>query len=413
MQVQVESAQDVVEADVHLSDEQLGLETPVVPGDVTLCGGLPKAAVTVLAQRFAAWIFCNPPESPTCFAKEIEEGKAKLSLCHFPMPPSEEQAEAIIQSIDALPRPLMIQCSTGMRAGAALLYWLSKRRGYSIESMKQLAVDTNIRFYNKCTRCGPMKEWLLARMPEQGAGGAKLAQISDAGSLIMSQLFDPETSTFTYLLGCIASKEAVLIDPVLEQKDRDLTAVSELGLTLRHVLNTHAHADHITSGGLIRKQLPEVRTVISRASGAKADVFVDPGDKVSFGSFALQALATPGHTSGCITWYLEGTPPMVFTGDALLIRGCGRTDFQQGDAGLLYDSVHQQIFSLPGETLVYPGHDYKGRSVSTVDEERRFNSRLTKSKDDFIKLMSELNLPYPKQMDKAVPANLVCGVQDD
>lgn len=160
--------------------------------------------------------------------------------------------------------------------------------------------------------------------------------------------------------------------------------------------------------------MPEVRTVISEVSGAEADVLVKPGDKIAFGNFSLDAIATPGHTAGCITWFLDGVEPMAFTGDTLLIRGCGRTDFQQGDAALLYDNIHTKIFSLPAKTWVFPAHDYKGNTVSTVDEERRLNPRLTKPKDEFIDLMFDLlvNASYPKKIDVAVPANLVCGIQD-
>merc|ERR1719498_1309840 len=143
-----------------------------------------------------------------------------------------------------------------------------------------------------------------------------------------------------------------------------------------------------------------------------ADIKAAEGSSYSFGSFAVEALAVPGHTAGCVAWLFKGSPGMVFTGDALLIRGCGRTDFQGGDASQLYDSVHSNIFSLPGDTYVYPGHDYKGRNVSTVDEEKSFNPRLTKTKEEFAKLMAELGLPYPKKIDVAVPANMRCGVQD-
>jgi len=412
MEVQMDSAQDVVEVGANLSDEQLGLETPSVPGDITLCGDLPQVAVAELSKRFAAWIHMNPETNPKLYRNEIQAGGAELRVCLFSPTPSDEQAAALYQAIEALPRPLMIQCTSGMRAGLGLFYWLSKRRHYSAESIKQLAVDTNIRFYTNCVKCGPMREWLLKGAPDQDSTEPQFSEVPDVGGLITNQLFDPTSSTFTYLLGCASSKEAVLIDPVLEQKERDLAVLQELGLKLRYVLNTHCHADHITSGGLIRKDMPELKTVISRASGAQADWLIDPGDEVKFGSFSLKAIDTPGHTSGCISWYLDCAKPAIFTGDALLIRGCGRTDFQQGNSGMLYDNVHAKIFSLAGETLIYPGHDYKGRSVSTVDEERQFNPRLTKTKDEFVKLMAELNLPYPKKIDAAVPANMVCGIQD-
>lgn len=296
----------------------------------------------------------------------------------------------------------MVQCSSGMRAGAALLFWLGKRRGYTAESAKQLAHDAEFKVFTKCMSCGPVREWLLAQLPGAGAGEVQ----KSADNLLFHQLFDPESCTFTYLLACQATKEAVLIDAVLEQKERDLSVICELGLRLLYVLDTHAHADHISSGGSIRKDFPEVRTVISLASGANADLLVEPGDRVCFGRFALETMSTPGHTKGCVSWLLPGSPARLFTGDALLIRGCGRTDFQQGDAGALYENVHSKLFSLPGETLVYPAHDYKGRNVSSVEEERRFNPRFIKTKEEFIEIMAELNLPYPRKMDVAVPANM-------
>ncbi|CAK8993960.1 unnamed protein product [Durusdinium trenchii] len=159
--------------------------------------------------------------------------------------------------------------------------------------------------------------------------------------------------------------------------------------------------------------MPEVQTIISEASGAKADLHIRHGDKINFGNLRLEARATPGHTDGCMTFLLQTkTAGFAFTGDTLLIRGCGRTDFQQGNARLLYKNVHEQIFTLPGDTFVCPGHDYKSRNVSTVEEERRFNPRLTKPVDEFVHLMDNLGLPYPKKIDVAVPGNMVCGVQD-
>lgn len=160
---------------------------------------------------------------------------------------------------------------------------------------------------------------------------------------------------------------------------------------------------------------PEVRSVIGAASGAAADVHLQHGDTIKVGGLQLQAIATPGHTSGCLSYYLPPTGPgtvgMVFTGDALLIRGCGRTDFQQGDAELLYSNVQSKIFTLPDDTLIYPCHDYKGRLNSSVGEEKAYNPRLTKSKEEFVQIMQNLGLPYPKQIDKAVPANLEDGVK--
>ncbi|KAG4161058.1 hypothetical protein ERO13_D01G034901v2 [Gossypium hirsutum] len=223
--------------------------------------------------------------------------------------------------------------------------------------------------------------------------------------LLFRQLFEKESSTYTYLLADCShpDKPALLIDPVDRTVDRDLNLVKELGLKLIYAMNTHVHADHVTGTGLIKGKVPGVKSVISKASGSKADVFVEPGDKISFGDLFLEVRATPGHTMGCVT-YVTGDGPdqpqprMAFTGDALLIRGCGRTDFQ--------------IFTLLKETLLYPAHDYKGFSVTTVGEEMLYNPRLTKDEETFRNIMENLNLAYPKMIDVAVPANMVCGLQD-
>ncbi|KAM4579951.1 persulfide dioxygenase ETHE1, mitochondrial [Odontesthes bonariensis] len=227
--------------------------------------------------------------------------------------------------------------------------------------------------------------------------------------LVFRQLFEKESSTYTYLLADTDTKEAVIIDPVLETLDRDLKLIKELGLNLTMAVNTHCHADHITSTGLMKKRLPGLKSAISKFSGASADVLLSEGDKISFGRHSLVVRETPGHTDGCST-LVSGDQRMAFTGDTLLIRGCGRTDFQQGCATRLYESVHQKIFTLPDECLVYPAHDYLGQTVSTVGEERKFNRRLTKSKEEFVEIMKNLNLPKPAKIDIAVPANLVCGL---
>ncbi|XP_074837598.1 persulfide dioxygenase ETHE1, mitochondrial-like [Carettochelys insculpta] len=229
--------------------------------------------------------------------------------------------------------------------------------------------------------------------------------------LLFRQLFEPESCTYTYLLADRQTKEAILIDPVLETAKRDAKLVRELGLNLLCAANTHCHADHITGTGLLKKLLPGCRSVISKASGALADVHIHEGDALEFGAFALEAHATPGHTDGCLTYVLNDQS-MAFTGDALLIRGCGRTDFQQGSPETLYRSVHEKIFTLPGDCLVYPAHDYTGQTVSTVEEERTLNPRLTQSLEAFVQLMNNLNLAPPKKMGIAVPANLKCGIQD-
>ncbi|MCD6043632.1 MAG: ethe1 [Burkholderiales bacterium] len=228
--------------------------------------------------------------------------------------------------------------------------------------------------------------------------------------MIFRQLFDPQSSTYTYLLADPASREAVMIDPVFEQVRRDAALVDELGLKLAWTLETHVHADHVTGAWLLREKLGS-RIAISAASGAEgADRYLKANERVSFGKRCLEAHPTPGHTSGCTSYVLDDRS-MVFTGDALLIRGCGRTDFQQGDARTLYRSVRNELFSLPDDCLVYPGHDYRGLTVTSVGEAKLYTPRLAESlgEGDFVGYMTHLGLPHPKQMDLAVPANLKCG----
>ncbi|KAI4903083.1 hypothetical protein NFI96_000972 [Prochilodus magdalenae] len=218
------------------------------------------------------------------------------------------------------------------------------------------------------------------------------------------RLFESESSTYTYLLADTESKEAVLIDPVLETVDRDLKLIDELGLKLKVAANTHCHADHITGSGLLKQKVFGLKSAISIHSGASADIMLNEGDQIRFGKHSLTVRETPGHTDGCVT-YVTGDQLMAFTGDALLIRGCGRTDFQQGCSRKLYQSVHQKIFTLPGPCLIYPAHDYKGQTASTVDEEKKFNPRLTKPVEEFVKIMENLNLPKPAKIDWAVGVN--------
>ena len=227
----------------------------------------------------------------------------------------------------------------------------------------------------------------------------------------LRQLFDPESSTYTYLLADEQTKEAVLIDPVLEQVDRDLSLIRELGLKLAFALDTHVHADHVTALGTLRERTGTTTVLSERSGAACADRLVKEGDRIRFGHHELEVRETPGHTSGCLS-YVTGDRAMVFTGDALLIRGCGRTDFQSGDSRKLYRSVHEKILSLPDDTLIYPAHDYKGRTVSSVGEEKQWNPRLGggRTVEQFVETMKGLSLAYPKKMDVAVPANLHCGL---
>ncbi|MEY2687298.1 MAG: hypothetical protein RL375_1496 [Pseudomonadota bacterium] len=231
--------------------------------------------------------------------------------------------------------------------------------------------------------------------------------------LFFRQLFDLASSTYSYLLADGGSGEAIIIDPVFDNARRDAALVRELGLRLVATLDTHVHADHVTGAWLL-KQACGSEILMSRVSGANpVDRPLEHGDRIGFGARHLEVRATPGHTSGCLTYVLDDQS-MAFTGDSLLIRGCGRTDFQQGSAQILYRSVHEQILSLPATCLLYPGHDYRGLTVTSVAEERRYNPRLGGDVNvaDFAGYMKHLGLPHPKLMDIAVPANLRCGRPD-
>lgn len=226
--------------------------------------------------------------------------------------------------------------------------------------------------------------------------------------MIFRQLYDLESSTYTYLLADDCTKEAVLIDPVKEQIERDLKLIQELGLKLVTVLDTHVHADHITAAGQLRNRTGCKTGLSARYDVTCADLMLNQGDVVRIGEQVhIRVLETPGHTNGCLTYQCED---MVFTGDALLVRGCGRTDFQNGSARTLYESVTGKLFTLPDSTRVYPAHDYRGHMLSTIGEEKRLNPRLTKTREDFEAFMANLKLTFPKKIMEAVPANQACGL---
>ncbi|KAH9284581.1 Persulfide dioxygenase ETHE1 -like protein, mitochondrial [Echinococcus granulosus] len=206
---------------------------------------------------------------------------------------------------------------------------------------------------------------------------------------------------------------AVLIDPVLETVQRDAKLIRELDLDLRYAINTHLHADHVTGTGALKKMFaPTCQSVISATSGARADVLLKAGEVLDCGNIQLECRSTPGHTNGCFTYVLHSARA-AFTGDALLIRGCGRTDLGQGSPEILYESVHSKIFSLPDDYFLFPAHEYSGRMMTTVGEEKKHNTRLCASKEKFVDIMQNLNLSYPKQMDRAVPLNLKDGCEDE
>jgi glyoxylase-like metal-dependent hydrolase (beta-lactamase superfamily II) len=226
--------------------------------------------------------------------------------------------------------------------------------------------------------------------------------------IVFRQLFEAESSTYTYLIADKKTKEAALIDPVLETVERDLKLISELNLNLKYVLDTHIHADHITGAGEIRKRLNIKTAVSENAEVSCVDIPLKDGQELMLGTKTIKVMETPGHTNTCVTFQFEN---MIFTGDALLVRSCGRTDFQQGSSDKLFNSVRKRLFQLPDDTIICPGHDYKGHTQSTIGEEKKLNARLNESitLDQFKKIMSELKLANPKKIHEAVPANMACG----
>ncbi len=277
------------------------------------------------------------------------------------------------------------------------------------EIENEILAFTNFVFLNSCQKWKELKYPMTSKYLGEKIKIKEDAKMKD---IIFHQLFEAESSTYTYIIADKKTKEAAIIDPVLETVDRDLKLIEELGLKLIYALDTHIHADHITGAGEIRRRLGIKTAVSQHAEIGCVDIALEEGQELSLGGHTIRVLETPGHTNTCLTYYFEG---MIFTGDALLVRTCGRTDFQQGSPKKLFESVRNKLFQLPDETIIYPGHDYRGHTSSTIGEERKFNSRLreTISMDEFQKIMNELKLPNPKKIHEAVPANLACGQPQD
>lgn len=318
-------------------------------------------------------------------------------------------SRAVFAALDQLPRPKLVACKSGRRARIAVAAWVAARNGGDADAAVEYLRGTG----DVADDAPQREQWV------RGAVAAHTVALS--APLIFRQLFEKESSTFTYLLADSVTREAILIDPVDLTAERDLAEVEsyvtpggEQGLRLVGAANTHCHADHITGTAILKQRVPGCTSIIGAAAGAKADRYVVGGDKIRFGSRWLEVIPTPGHTDGCVSFVLDDRS-MVFSGDALLIKGCGRTDFQQGSSETLFSSVRHGIFTLPPECIVYPAHDYQGRTASSVREERLLNPRLGDGKtlDEFVEIMKKLNLPYPKKIDESLPANLLCGFPDE
>lgn len=385
---------------------------PLENNSVFLCGDLDEFAIDSLLKEFGiqSWLYLDPETNawnPRAFVRAFEqfEGREEKTFKVIPIDGNnlnENLKKELLEYMRTeFKTPAVIQCSTATRASIPYVLHMAEKLSLSFETAMRVARDMEL---NVTTR-----ENFVAFLKRS------IEKKSSDSEVIFRQLFEKESSTYTYLLGCAETRECLLIDPVLETVERDLRVVDELGLKLKLCVNTHCHADHITGSGEIKKMRKEVKSVISKRAGAMADVLIDEGDVVQVGtSVKLKCLATPGHTDGCVSFVL-GDNTDVFTGDALLIRGCGRTDFQGGSSETLFDGVTGKLFGgLPDTCKVWPAHDYKGRMVSTIGEEKLLNPRLGagKTKEEFVQIMKDLNLPYPKKIDASLPRNLKCGAEE-
>ena len=410
---------------------------PLENGAVVLAGALDGSAVDALLfdqhqggddtpgkeARIKSWLYLNRDddenENALCPKRKVVEARVRFKSIPIDGT-SLKDAERLKTTLstymkEEFERPGVIQCSTATRAGIPYILHLAETLNLTFETAMNVAKDMEL---NVVTREN-LVQFLKRSIKEKGGGGGKRSggrnDDDDDVVVVFRQLFERESSTYTYLLGCAETRECLLIDPVLETVERDLQVIDDLGLTLKLCVNTHCHADHITGSGEIKKLREGVKSVISKRAGAMADVLIDEGDVVEVGtSVKLKCLSTPGHTSGCVSLVL-GDNTDVFTGDALLIRGCGRTDFQGGSSETLFDGVTRKLLGgLPDACKVWPAHDYKGRMMSTIGEEKRLNPRLGagKTKEEFVQIMKDLNLPYPKKIDASLPRNLKCGAEE-
>ena len=399
---------------------------PLENGAVVLAGELDGSAVDALLfdrdtgnARVKSWLYLNrdaDDENALGLCPKRKVVEARVPFKSIPIDGTSlkdfERLKTTLSTYmkEEFERPGVIQCSTATRAGIPYILHLAETLNLTFETAMNVAKDMEL---NVVTREN-LVQFLKRSIKEKG-GGRRSGGGNDDDVVVFRQLFERESSTYTYLLGCAETRECLLIDPVLETVERDLQVIDDLGLTLKLCVNTHCHADHITGSGEIKKLREGVKSVISKRAGAMADVLIDEGDVVEVGtSVKLKCLSTPGHTSGCVSLVL-GDNTDVFTGDALLIRGCGRTDFQGGSSETLFDGVTRKLLGgLPDACKVWPAHDYKGRMMSTIGEEKRLNPRLGagKTKEEFVQIMKDLNLPYPEKIDASLPRNLKCGAEE-
>lgn len=355
---------------------------------ISICGRVEAAEVPEAARQVEGWLYLaqdTPGDTQVLpLGFKSLEAYPNLHKAHVPVNAqalSLSCAEAAVRALQELPRPLLVSCGSGGRAGAVVAMALAHQHKWTVEQALEWGRGKNMLW----TTQPALADWVAAYV----------ARLQGRPPVLLRQLFEEKSWTYTYLLACPRTREAIIIDPVDVTADRDAKYAEELGLELKLALNTHCHADHTTGTYLLKKRVPGLRSVIAEASGARADLHIRDGDVIRFGDYAVEARATPGHTPGCMTYVMDDRS-MAFTGD-------------RGSSEDLSKSIKAKIFCLPEEAVLYPGHDYQGFSCSTVGEEKRLNPRLTKSLEEFVEIMANLNLGPPKQIQVAVPNNLNDG----
>lgn len=360
--------------------KQFPVKLPPIPGDILLCGDLSKAAVEQIASQTRGWLYLNPATDPHFFPETISSWGAELQ--HIPFNPAgvlqARSVELLVGAIGRMPRPLAIQCSNRTRSSAAFLLWLADLNGYRRASVDQLVSDLflDVAF--------DTKQWLECQLPAVGS-----AEPLTARSPEVRQLFDPELSSFMYLVHCPDSKEAVVIDPLHELIRPTLTLLAELGLQLKYVLFTDPLKSSDVDAASLREVYPKLQTILPQGCEAKADLYCNHSDSIGFGSLFLEVRSTPGYTPESVTYVLKThSCRWAFTGYALLVRGCGRRISGIGDRYLQrlhYHSVQEQILSLEPDTIICHRFDVQQRNVSTVAEEKMFNFCFRGGEGEFIR----------------------------
>lgn len=395
----------------------------VLPGSDVKCFYGPAfaeddAKSKMLDFNLGGWLNLTPITESTVMPSVFEAAQqCQLQLKNVQVVPNTgytlQTATAVVDAIEQLHaegKPFYVSCASGNRASAAVALWVGQKHSWSALETFEWAKTAGMPWVDK----QPFRDWISSCR----VGSVILNSLPPGDEMLFRQYFEPVSSTYTYLLVDSKTREAVVIDPALDNLERVSKQMRELGVTLKLAINTHVHADHITGSGALKKMFPGVKSVLgsgNQSLGATADIFVHHEDKLEFGGHVLHVRSTPGHTGGCCSFVLHnaaGKSLCVFTGDTLLIRGCGRTDFQSGSSDKLFESIHSQLFTLPDATLVFPAHDYFGCMQSSILEEKLYNPRLGTGRtlEEFNAIMAGLNLPPPKALDTAVPANLKCGV---